>query len=124
MHLAESEEGYPSQPREPNVIRFDNGGWVPGLVNGGTDPDGSTDITGTVTARDLPNATDYEDEINDFLRDQQNVHRSAIKVIQDYLDRIPKGKVNATGSTENARHIDDNTRSNTPGPRPDRFSRR
>lgn len=93
--------------------------WVPG--QSGEDPNDSTDITGTVTARDLDNADDYQAATIAFLKDQQNIHRSAIGEIQKYLDLAPKAQVNPTGSAEPIRQTDDNERSRTPGPRPDRF---
>lgn len=93
----------------------DNGGWVAG------DSSGSDSIDDVPTARDLPNSDDYLDEIHDFLRGQQSVHRSAIAAIDDYFNTL-KAKVNKTGSTEPARRTDDNERSRTAGPRPDRFA--
>jgi transcriptional regulator with XRE-family HTH domain len=98
-----------------------SGSWVPGLS--GQDPNGSDDVTGVRTARDLPNSTDYQQETIDFLRDQQNIHRSAIAEIQKYLDNVTKSMVNQ-GSTEAPRRIDDNERSRTAGPKPPQFSRR
>lgn len=96
-----------------------SGSWVPG--QSGDDPNGTDDITGVKTARDLPNADDYQQETIDFLKDQQNIHRSAIAEIQKYLDGIQKAEVNRAGATEGPRRTDDNERSRTPGPRPDKF---
>jgi predicted XRE-type DNA-binding protein len=100
-------------------LKLSNDGWIAGT--GPVPNDG--DITGVRTARDLDNADDYQQETIDFLRDQQNIHRSAIKAIDDYLSGIQKGKVNS-GSTEPARRVNDNTRSQTPRPKPPQFSRR
>ena len=72
--------------REGELMRLDNsGGWVAGI---GQDPNGGTDITSTPTARDLPNATDYQSQTIDFLRDQQKVHRSAIVAIEEVLAKL------------------------------------
>jgi hypothetical protein len=102
------------------VMKLDSGGgWVAG--QSGHDPNGTDDITGVKTAGDLPNADDYQQETIDFLRDQQNIHRSAIAEIQKYLDNVTKGKINQ-GSTEPARKITDNTTSRTLGPRGDLLS--
>lgn len=107
------------------AMRLDNGGghWVAGDPGAGTDPNNSTDITNTITARNGDNADDYQAATIAFLRDQQNIHRSAIAEIQKYLNQIPKARPNPNGPTEPARKIDDNTASRTPGPRPDRFAK-
>jgi transcriptional regulator with XRE-family HTH domain len=110
MHLQES-------GRElAKVVRFDNDdGWVPGLS--GQDPNGTADITGVKTARDLPNADDYQQETIDFLKGQQNIYRSAIAEIDRYLAGIQRGKVNVTGTTSGPRTVPSNQTSRTPGPR-------
>lgn len=95
--------------------------WVSG--QSGVDPNDSSDIVSTPTARDLPNARDYEQQTIGFLRQQQELYRSAIQEIENYLTRAPKATVNRAGTTEPARRIDDNQRSRTAGPRPSRFSR-
>lgn len=101
-------------------MRLDSGGsWVPG--QSGDDPNGTDDVTGVRTALDLPNADDYQQETIDFLKDQKNIHRSAIKAIDDYLAGIQKGKVNS-GPTSPARRINDNDTSSKPGPRGDLLS--
>ncbi len=93
------------------------GGWVAGDSNDGGD------IINTPTARDLPNADDYEAETIAMLKQQQELYRSGIKAIDDYLARIAKGKVNPKGSTEPPRSISSNTTSKIPGPRGDLFDR-
>jgi hypothetical protein len=104
------------------VIALDsNTGWVPGLVGGGSDPNNGGSITDVPTARDSDGTDDYLDQIHDFLRDQQEVHRAAIAAIDNYFQTI-KAKPNPRGSTESPRKIDDNTASITAGPRPDRFT--
>jgi transcriptional regulator with XRE-family HTH domain len=105
--------------QEGKPMRLSNDGWVAGV---GPDPNDG-DITSVKTARDLDNADDYQQETIDFLKAQQNIHRSAIVEIQKYLDNAGKSKINQ-GSTEPPRRINDNTRSQTPGPKPDQFSRR
>jgi predicted XRE-type DNA-binding protein len=100
-------------------LASDGGSWVPGLVDGGPDPNDSTAITGTNAnpARTAPDDDDWE-----FLAGLAGLH-------QEIIDRInarqaQKARPNPNGSTEPTRHIDDNTKSRTPGPRGDRFSRR
>jgi transcriptional regulator with XRE-family HTH domain len=77
----------------------------------------SDDITGVKTARDLPNADDYQQKTIDFLKGQQNIYRSAIAEIDKYLANVQRGKVNATGTTSGARSVPSNETSKTPGPR-------
>jgi transcriptional regulator with XRE-family HTH domain len=91
--------------------------WVPG--QSGVDPSGSGDVTGVKTARDLPNADDYQQETIDFLKGQQNIYRSAIAEIDKYLAGIQRAKVNVT--TSEPRTVPSNTTSKTPGPRGDLF---
>ena len=95
--------------------------WVPG--QSGVDPNNSSDIVSTPTARDLPNARDYEQQTVGFLRQQQELYRSAIAEIEKYLSNAQRATVNRSGSTEPARRINDNTVSRTSGPRSDRFNR-
>jgi hypothetical protein len=81
-------------------------------------------LTGPMTLprlkrRYLPNADDYQQKTIDFLRDQQNIHRSAIKAIDDYLAGVQRGKVNITGTKGPARSVPSNTTSRTPGQRGD-----
>ena len=102
-------------------MKLDNGGgWVAG--QSGQDPNGTDDVTGVKTARDLPNPDDYQQETIDFLKAQQNIHRSAIAEIQKYLDNVAKGKVNKNGPSEAPRYTPDNAISSKPGPRGDKFS--
>jgi transcriptional regulator with XRE-family HTH domain len=79
-------------------MRFDGGGWTPREGDSGADPNS--------------------------WGDDNNLHRQAIQIINDYASKTAKARPNPNGSTEPARHIDDNAKSRTPGPRGDRFSRR
>ena len=96
-----------------------SGSWVPGLS--GQDPNGTDDITGVRTARDLDNSDDYQARITAFLKDQQSLYRQAIAHIDNYLANFQKAKVNKSGNTEPARRISDNDKSPHPGPRGDAF---
>jgi plasmid maintenance system antidote protein VapI len=87
--------------------------WVPGLS--GQDPDGSDDVTGVKTARDLNNADDYLAQTIAMLRDQQQILRQADAHIEAYIANAQKAHPNA-GSTGPARQI---SRPKTPGPRGD-----
>ena len=101
MHLSES----------GRALKLDGGAWVPG--QSGSDSDGGS-IDDVPTARDLDGADDYQAATIDFLKGQQNIHRSAIKAIQDYLDKVSKAKRNPGGSTLPARMVSD---PRTPGPK-------
>jgi hypothetical protein len=50
------------------------------------------------------------------LRQVQNLHRAAIKSIDDYIAGAQKGKINQ-GPTESARKVNSNADSSKPGPR-------
>jgi hypothetical protein len=111
--LALQEKGKP--------MRFDGGGWTPREGDSGADPNSwGDDITETPSVNGDPS----DDELNDVLRQVNNLHRQAIQIINDYASKTAKARPNPNGSTEPARHIDDNAKSRTPGPRGDRFSRR
>lgn len=96
------------------------GAWTPGLS--GQDPNGSDDITGVKTARDLDNADDYQAKITAFLKDQQSIYRQAIAHIDNYLANVRRAKVNRAGSTEGARTVNTNDKSSHPGSRGDLLS--
>jgi hypothetical protein len=102
----------------PPVKQFDS--WVPGLANGGSDPNGSTDITSTNNnpARCVPDAAELE-----FLAGLAGLHQQIIDKITSWQQAQQKARPNPNGTTEPARRINDNTRSQTPGPKPDQFSR-
>jgi transcriptional regulator with XRE-family HTH domain len=89
----------------------------------GSDPNNSTSIDNTPTARDLPGADDYQQRTIDFLKDQQNIYRKAIAEIDSYLNKVQKARPNANGSTESPRTVTTNVRSSTPGPKPDLFAK-
>jgi transcriptional regulator with XRE-family HTH domain len=101
-------------------LASDGRSWVPGLVDGGSDPNNSTTITGTNAnpARTVPDDDDWE-----FLAGLAGLHQEIIERIKARQAQ-QKAKPNPQGSTEAPRHIDDNTKSRMPGPRGDRFSRR
>jgi transcriptional regulator with XRE-family HTH domain len=88
--------------------------WVPGLS--GQDPNGSTDITSTITARDELNADDYLAQTIAMLRDQQQILRQADAHIEAWILNAQKAHPNPNGSTGPARQI---SRPKTPGPRGD-----
>jgi hypothetical protein len=93
---------------------------VPGLS--GEDPNGSGDITGVKTARDLGNADDYQAATIAMLKQQQELYKSGLKAIEDYLAKITSAKVNRAGSTESARTVRTNDTSSHPGARGDLLS--
>jgi transcriptional regulator with XRE-family HTH domain len=95
-----------------------SGSWVPG----GTDPNGTDDVTGVKTARDLDNSVDYQAKITAFLKAQQSIYRQAIAHIDNYLANVQKSKVNKDGVTDAPRKANTNTVSSTPGPRGDLLS--
>jgi transcriptional regulator with XRE-family HTH domain len=82
---------------------------------------GTDDVTGVKTARDLDNSDDYQAKITAFLKAQQSIYRQAIAHIDNYLANVQKSKVNRDGNTEPARRITDNDRSSKPGPKGDLF---
>jgi hypothetical protein len=118
-HILELQEGGEKvQVTGNEVLRFAGtvpSAWTPGLS--GSDPDGSTDITGTNAnpARACP----PEDDLPEFLAGLAAIHQSAIDAINA---RVAKAKVQQ-GPSEGPRHIDDNSASQKAGPRPARFSR-
>ena len=116
MHLAESDEGEPSQPREIGVMVFDGSGWVAG--QSGSDPSNSTGIDNTWKQGGDPS----DDDLIDTLRQVDNFHKQAREAIAAYLTNIMKAKVNKTGSTEPARRTSDNADSSKPGTRGDKFT--
>jgi transcriptional regulator with XRE-family HTH domain len=103
------------------VMKLDSSGaWVSG--QSGQDPNGTDDITGVKTARDLDNSDDYQARITAFLKDQQAIYRQAIAHIDNYLTNVQKAKVNRAGNTEPARTVNTNDKSSHPGSRGDLFS--
>jgi hypothetical protein len=112
MKLQECRDGQPS-------LRLDNDGWYPGTGgNGaGTDPVGSTDITGTNAnpARKVPGDDEME-----FLAGLAGLHQSIIDKINAWQARA---QVNRVSSTERTRYTPDNAISSRPGIRGDKFSR-
>jgi hypothetical protein len=102
-------------------MRLDSGGsWVPGLS--GQDPNGSDDVTGVKTDRDLDNSDDYQARITAFLKDQQSIYRQAIAHIDNYLANVQRGKVNRDGVTSGPRSVNTNDKSSHPGSRGDLLS--
>jgi transcriptional regulator with XRE-family HTH domain len=110
VHL--QEKGRPLQ------FADDSDGWVPG--QSGHDLNNASDITSTYPANGEP----IDSDVIDCLRQVQNIHRSAIKAIDDYISNAQKARPNAGGSTEPARTYPTNDRSSKPGPKPDAFSKR
>jgi hypothetical protein len=97
------------------VMKLDSSGsWVSG--QSGQDPNGSDDITGVTTARDLNNADDYLAQTIAMLRDQQQILRQADAHIEAYIANAQKAHPNPNGSTGPAREI---SRPKTAGPRGD-----
>ena len=94
----------------------DTGGWVPGRTS---DPN---DLNEGIEVKSASNLEDIDDELSCVLAQLNGLHQKAIDVINRYVAK--KAKPNRNGITEGPRHIDDNTRSRTAGPRPDRFSRK
>lgn len=68
-----------------------SGSWVPGIS--GQDPNGTDDVTGVKTARDLDNSDDYQAKITAFLKDQQSIYPRTIARIDNYLANVQKAKV-------------------------------
>jgi hypothetical protein len=100
-------------------MQLDSGGsWVPGLIGGDQDPNGSTDIgsTNKNPARSVPDAAELE-----FLAGLAGLHQKIVDKINNWQAQ-KKARPNPNGSTEPARKISDNTTSRTPGPRGDLFS--
>jgi transcriptional regulator with XRE-family HTH domain len=96
-------------------MKLGNDGWV-----AGTGPDQND---GDITSVSSVNGGPSDDQLTDVLRQVGNLHRQALDILNDYTSKIQKARPNANGTTEPARRINDNTASQTPGPRPDRFSR-
>jgi hypothetical protein len=92
------------------LVRLSNGGWV-AIEGAGDDPNDTSDITGTWTANGKPSG----DDVIDCLRQVQDLHRSAIAAIDDYLSKTQKGKVNRDGPTEGVRQVADNRRAGSRG---------
>jgi hypothetical protein len=100
----------------PPVKQFDS--WVPGLANGGSDPNCSTDITSTNNnpARSVPDAAELE-----FLAGLAGLHRQIIDRIDNWQAQ-QKAKPNKDGVTESPRKINSNADSSKPGPRASLFT--
>jgi hypothetical protein len=75
----------------------DSGSWVPGLS--GIDPAGTTGIDDTPDADELPEHDHYLDETIDTLRQVRQIHRSAIKVINQFIQssKVNQGSTAPTG---------------------------
>jgi len=89
------------------------GGWVSGQA--GDDPNNTSDITGTWKSNGKPSG----DDIIDCLRQVQNIHRTAIQAIDDYIASTQKSKPNAGGVTAGPRKIGSNDTFRKSGPRGD-----
>ena len=76
-------------------------GWVP--RQSGVDPDGGG-IDAVPTARDVEGSDDYLRRMVGFLKQQQEIYRSAISHIDDYLAKVTRGKteprLNGIGSKD------------------------
>jgi transcriptional regulator with XRE-family HTH domain len=97
-------------------MRLDGSGWVPGSVNGDSDPNDSTDISNTWKEGGEPSG----DDLIDTLRQIDDYHRQARVAIADYIAQAGKAHPNA-GSTEPPRKVTDNASSSKPGSRGDLF---
>jgi transcriptional regulator with XRE-family HTH domain len=111
--LQQCRDGQPS-------LRLDNDGWYPGTggSGAGTDPVGSTDITGT-NANPAREVSD-DDEL-EFLAGLAGLHQSIIDKINAWQARA---QVNRVSSTEGTRYTPDNAISSRPGIRGDKFGRK
>jgi transcriptional regulator with XRE-family HTH domain len=100
---------------EGKPMQFDGSGFVPGQSS--QDPNDSTGIDNTWKQGGEP----CGDDLLDTLRQVDNFHKQARQAIADYISQVQTAKVNKSG--EKPRMTDDNQRSRTPGPRPDRFAK-
>jgi plasmid maintenance system antidote protein VapI len=101
-------------------MRLSNDGWVSG--QSGTDPNDTTGIDATPSARDTDGSSDYLDKIIPFLKQQQEIYREAIGHIDDYLANVQRVKINRQGPSEAPRRISDSDASSHPGSRGDLLS--
>jgi transcriptional regulator with XRE-family HTH domain len=97
-------------------IHLSNDGRIAGV---GPDPnDGDITDVNKSPARSVPDAAELE-----FLAGLAGLHQQIIDKISNWQAQ-KKPRPNPDGVTEPARRINDNTRSQTPGPKPAQFSRR
>ena len=101
-------------------MRFANGGWV--AKEGGTDdPNDSTGIDSTPTARDVDGSDDYLRQTIGFLKQQQEIYRQAIGHIDSWFANYQKARPNPAGVTGPPRSVAVNETSRTAGSRGDLF---
>jgi hypothetical protein len=83
-------------------LRFDGSSWVAREGDSAADPNNRGD---TITDVSSVNGEPSDDEVNDVLRQVNNLHRKAIDILNDYAGKIQKARPNKSGNTESPKML-------------------